>query len=81
MDPLNHGVRNVKETNARQGYVGVEGLSPELMFSVSGTAAVSVFAGDNRFKSVGVGGGPRGTGDNTPSEMISILIGRPNNNK
>ena len=47
------------------------------MSSVSGLD-VAVFAGDNRFKSVGAGGGPRGIGDDTPSEIISILIGRPN---
>ena len=50
------------------------------MFSVSDlVVVVKVFAGDNRFKSVRVGGGTtREIGDDgTPSEMISILIGRP----
>ena len=47
------------------------------MFSVSGFVVANAFAGDNRFKSVRVGGGAGEIGDDTPSEMISILIGRP----
>jgi len=58
-----------------RGPVGVAGLGSGCIFSVSGLV-VSVFAGDNRFKSVRVGGGTRRIGDDTPSEMISILIGR-----
>ena len=59
------------------GYVGVAGLGPRLIISVGGFVAVNAFAGDNRFKSVRVGGGALEIGDGTPSVIISILIGRP----
>ena len=65
-----------------KGYVGVAGLGPEFEESVS-DFVVGVFAGGNaganRFKSVRVGGGLGVGDDDTPSEIISILIGRPSN--
>ena len=68
-----------KKTNDKTGYVGVAASGSRFILSVSDlVVVVSVFdAGDNRFKSVRVGGGTPEIGDDTPSEMISILIGRP----
>jgi hypothetical protein len=39
------------------GYVGIAGPGPRLIFPVGGFVFVNAFAGDNRFKSVRVGGG------------------------
>lgn len=65
-------------------YVGIAGFGSRFIFSVGGLVVVVIDvvgvdfdSGDNRFKSVRVGGGILDIGDDTPSEMISILIGRP----
>jgi hypothetical protein len=62
-----------------RGYVGIVGSGLRFISSASGlVVVVSGFdTGDNRFKSVRVGGGTPEICDDAPSVMISILIGRP----